>query len=265
MRFKEVVQVTILAALPIFAMELLAIYRTYKKNNIRMKREEEDEDDTVLEHASLDGDESEPTATSKKGSKQAAGDVNNNVIQEALFFPEEKPPCKDYHLNQNCHKRACTESHDTDSSIGRLAKYILLARDSIDVCQYSVTSSFLAEAILRRQKLGVKVRVITDHEGANILNSQMEEFYNSGIQVRPHRGTGLMHNKFIIIDSAIVATGSFNFTTQAMIDNYENIIVTDQTDVVGRYVQNFARLWRQFDPQRVIRRGDRQKHISAEI
>ena len=101
----------------------------------------------------------------------------------------------------------------------------MLARESIDMCQYSVTNQFLTEAILRRHKLGVKVRVITDHQGANILSSQLEEFYKAGIQIRPHRGNGLMHNKFIVIDSVIVATGSFNFTNQAMLENYSRGLV----------------------------------------
>jgi len=179
-------------------------------------------------------------------------DINNNKVNEALFFPPDskRPPCKDHLLNNDCQKRSCTESHDDDSSIGSLARYIMLARESIDMCQYSVTNQFLTEAILRRHKLGVKVRVITDHQGANILSSQLEEFYKAGIQIRPHRGNGLMHNKFIVIDNVVVATGSFNFTNQAMLDNYENIVVTDHSDIVGRYVQNFSKLWQAFDPQK---------------
>lgn len=176
-------------------------------------------------------------------------DPNNNKVNQALFFPddEKKPPCTSYHFKGNCEKRQCFESHNVDSSIGQLARYILLARDSIDVCQYSITSSFLTEAILRRHHLGVRVRVITDHEGANILSSQMEEFYKQGIQVRPHRGSGLMHHKFIVIDNKIVATGSFNFTAQATLENYENIVVSDNMDIVGRYIQNFAKMWKRFD------------------
>jgi len=169
-------------------------------------------------------------------------------ISDALFFPEKskKPPCKDYYFAGQCPRRNCTESHDINSAVGRLVSYIFRTRDCIDVCQYTITSSFLADAILARHRLGVKVRVITDHDGANQISSQMEKFYNNGIQVRPHRGNGLMHNKYIILDRKVVITGSFNFTTQAIVENFENLTVTDNMDISGRYVSNFERLWERF-------------------
>jgi len=180
-------------------------------------------------------------------------DTNNNKktsekISDALFFPEtnKKPPCKDFYFYNDCQKRNCTESHSKDSSIGKLLNYIFRARDSIDVCQYAITSSFLADAILARHRLGVKVRIVTDHEGANQASSQMNIFYNNGVQVRPHKGNGLMHNKYILIDKKIVISGSFNFTTQAITENYENLIVSDNIDAVGKYVCKFEELWEKF-------------------
>ena len=153
MGFKTVIQVTFMAALPLFALEMLAIWRRHKQQQQRLEdqRAKDDENDAAhykksrakkkrtstedLEEDSLDGSESDAqyqaaSKTSKVPTRspddaKVAGDVNNNTLQDALFFPEDdkKPPCKEYHLNHNCHKRICTESHDTDSSIGRLAKY----------------------------------------------------------------------------------------------------------------------------------------------
>jgi len=279
MRLKEVAQVTFLAALPIFALELIAHYRVYKRKlraaeDLRKRttkqtetQENIDSDDDVSLVASSSAGESD--ADNNENTGPVTTDTNNNKVNEALFFPPDskRPPCKDHLLNSDCQKRACTESHEEDSSIGSLARYIMLARESIDMCQYSVTNQFLTEAILRRHKLGVKVRVITDHQGANILSSQLEEFYKAGVQIRPHRGNGLMHNKFLVIDNVIVATGSFNFTNQAMMENYENIVVTDHSDIVGRYVQNFSKLWQSFDPQKRLHNTNKNKKMmrSAEI
>ena len=56
-----------------------------------------------------------------------------------------------------------------------------------------------------------------------------------------------MHNKFIILDKKVIITGSFNFTTSAIVDNHENVVVTDQLDIVGQYVSRFEKLWGLFD------------------
>ena len=84
---------------------------------------------------------------------------NNNNINEAIFFPEldKKPPCRDYYFHQKCQKRNCTESHDLNSSIGRLIMYIARSKSCIDVCQYTLSNKFLADAILARHRLGFGV------------------------------------------------------------------------------------------------------------
>lgn len=226
MGFKTVAQVTAMAAAPLILFELLSIWRTYRNNRL-------------LKFKPANYQQSKPKTDHGRPASCPVHVPPGSDDEQPVSSSEDTPSSVDIFPDKNNNK--------VDSSIGQLARYILLARDSIDVCQYSITSSFLTEAILRRHHLGVRVRVITDHEGANILSSQMEEFYRQGIQVRPHRGSGLMHHKFIVIDNKIVATGSFNFTAQATLENYENIIVSDNMDIVGRYVQNFAKLWKRFD------------------
>lgn len=137
--------------------------------------------------------QSQESATQNSQNPANTSPPPTEKIADALFFPEhsKNPPCKDYYFAGTCPRRNCTESHDNNSGVGKLVNYIFKSRDSIDVCQYTITSGFLADAILARHRLGVKVRVITDHEGANQISSQMEKFYNNGILVRPHRGNGL--------------------------------------------------------------------------
>ena len=43
-----------------------------------------------------------------------------------------------------------------------MQEYLLSARKSIDVCVYCISCFEMADVILRRHKMGVKVRVITD-------------------------------------------------------------------------------------------------------
>ena len=48
-----------------------------------------------------------------------------------------------------------------------------------------------------------------------------------------------MHNKFCIIDEKLVITGSYNWTYYAERKNWENVIITDNTNVINRYKAEF--------------------------
>ena len=55
-----------------------------------------------------------------------------------------------------------------------------------------------------------------------------------------------MHHKFVLLDEAVLLTGSFNFTYAASKSNFENLLLTDDAFFVLRYAQEFERLWARF-------------------
>jgi len=52
-----------------------------------------------------------------------------------------------------------------------------------------------------------------------------------------------MHNKFAIIDNAIVLTGSYNWTVSASNNNQENILIIESKLVVSNYQNEYNKLW----------------------
>lgn len=56
-----------------------------------------------------------------------------------------------------------------------------------------------------------------------------------------------MHHKFCVIDESVVITGSFNWTSQAVQFNQENIIFYENKDLAAKYVAEFNKLWAQFE------------------
>ena len=74
-------------------------------------------------------------------------------------------------------------------------------------------------------------------------------FLSTGIQVRHNESSYLMHHKFLIIDSHVLITGSFNWTRQAIVGNNENLIVTTHPKLVPVYQSEFNKLWILFDPK----------------
>ncbi len=55
-----------------------------------------------------------------------------------------------------------------------------------------------------------------------------------------------MHHKFAVIDGAVVITGSFNWTAQAVKNNQENILFLENEKVAKLYKDEFERLWNEF-------------------
>ena len=62
--------------------------------------------------------------------------------------------------------------------------------------------------------------------------------------VRVNARYALQHNKFIVVDGAVVQTGSFNYTASAAEHNAENVLVVGNApDLAARYGREWRRLW----------------------
>jgi phosphatidylserine/phosphatidylglycerophosphate/cardiolipin synthase-like enzyme len=51
-----------------------------------------------------------------------------------------------------------------------------------------------------------------------------------------------MHNKFFIIDSILVGTGSVNWTRTGLNGNYENCVVFRDKNVVQQFIKHFNQI-----------------------
>jgi cardiolipin hydrolase len=126
-----------------------------------------------------------------------------------------------------------------------LLRAIRESRQQVDVAVYHITSTELAEALAAAKARGVRVRVLTDQEKATSGGPSIRILREKGVAVRslgvPEQS--LMHHKFAVFDTRLVATGSYNWTNTAERANYENLVLLDDPDVVGRFVREFQRLW----------------------
>ena len=110
----------------------------------------------------------------------------------------------------------------------------------IQVASAWFTDDVLFEAILNKQKEGVKVSVIT----ADIEHNDKLDFValtNLGGSVLKTKsvGYGMMHEKFCIIDSKVGIHGSYNWTINARKNNKESVIITDHEETVNDLIKYF--------------------------
>lgn len=117
------------------------------------------------------------------------------------------------------------------------------ARKEVLLQAYGFTSEPIAAALVEARRRGVVVRAIFDKSDRTARGSKAEELGTAGIPLLVDTVAGIAHNKVLVIDSAEVVTGSFNFTTSAQKRNAENLLVIHDPEVAGRYRANWlARL-----------------------
>jgi len=167
----------------------------------------------------------------------------NKEITDVLFFPDSKISCKDFFESVGgCINQHCSYTHSI-TSLRKLLMLIKSARKSIDICVYCISCHELVEAVLKRHKVCVRVRVITDLSMEAAAGAQSYRFMKAGIVVRMKDFPFLMHHKFMIIDDQTIAFGSFNWTSQAVTGNLESVVITNDELIVKPFCSEFQRMW----------------------
>lgn len=135
-----------------------------------------------------------------------------------------------------------------------IVREIAQAKTELLVAVYAFTHSDLAEALVHAHKRGVAVQVIIDREfDASQQNSKGDYLRRQKIPVRRISGvrpdtsnkeSGLMHQKFAVIDRRLVFTGSYNWTHAADNVNDENLLLfRDAGPLAEEYRKVFFQLW----------------------
>ena len=113
------------------------------------------------------------------------------------------------------------------------------AKKSIFVQAYSFTSAPIAEALVKAHKRGVKISAILDKSQRTEKYSSADFISHAGIETLIDAKHAIAHNKIMILDEAIVITGSFNFTKAAEERNAENLLVINDAKLAARYLANW--------------------------
>lgn len=121
----------------------------------------------------------------------------------------------------------------------RLIKILDAAKEEILVETYSFTATPLMDALVRAKKRGVSVSIIADHGQRTAPYSKIPELQKAGIPVLYDHTVAIAHNKVMIIDRETVVTGSYNFTNAAEHKNAENMLIIQNSALVGQYIKNW--------------------------
>ena len=116
------------------------------------------------------------------------------------------------------------------------------------VAMYTFTDRELAAALVAAQGRGANVAVYLDRSMVTSRDSVARSLVQAGVPVRISNNPKIMHNKFAVLDGAMVLTGSYNWTISASKYNDENLLRITRPELAQRYTDRFTQLWDAWDP-----------------
>ena len=140
-------------------------------------------------------------------------------------------------------------SPDSELYIGgietALVAAIAEARSALDIAAFELNSEPIYEAILAAHLRGVAVRIVADddHGLHDDKNAALRDLQAAGVPVVDDGRSGLMHNKFVILDGKTVWTGSWNFTTNGSYRNNNNVFVMQSAAAAHAYQSEFNEMF----------------------
>lgn len=151
---------------------------------------------------------------------------------------------------------APTGSRDPSTYVGgidtQLAADIAKVQRTLDIAAFEFNNVVLTQAVLDAKSRGVVVRMVTDDDsGLNDRDTTIGQFVAAGIPVVDDSRSALMHNKFMILDSSTVWTGSWNYTINDTYRNNNNALALRSRNAVSDYQTEFNEMFeqKQFGPR----------------
>lgn len=131
--------------------------------------------------------------------------------------------------------------------INKIMALIERAKQSINVCVFTISDDNITRALLEAHKRKIAVKIITDNDKAEDRGSDIYRLSEKGIPVKIDRTDNHMHHKFAVIDNRYLISGSFNWTRSATKYNQENIIVSNDMKLINQFDEHFISLWEKYD------------------
>ncbi len=123
-----------------------------------------------------------------------------------------------------------------------LIEVINSAQSSLDIAIYELDLAEIGEAILAARERGVAVRLVSDTDEVEELETLIW-LDKEGIPIVPDERSPIMHNKFVVVDGRAVWTGSWNFTPNGTYRNNNHAIYIQSPELAQNYAAEFEEMF----------------------
>ncbi|MEZ0375174.1 MAG: phosphatidylserine/phosphatidylglycerophosphate/cardiolipin synthase family protein, partial [Candidatus Sericytochromatia bacterium] len=142
---------------------------------------------------------------------------------------------------------------DPQGPAPQLIRVIDSAQQTLDGSFYDIDNADVVQALLRARQRGVRIRLTTDTDNLTAKNSGPQgppreaivALKQAGIPIVDDQRSGIMHNKFLVIDGQRVWTGSTNLTNTSLFQHNNNALLLNSPEMAATYSAEFERLFTQ--------------------
>lgn len=131
-----------------------------------------------------------------------------------------------------------------DPVADHLVSLIDSSRERVWAAFYSFSLDEVARALVRAHRRGVEVRVVMDLLAARPPDSAYHRLAELGLARTDFASSSFMHHKFMVVDSFITWTGSYNPGVTGTFRDDNNVIVISSKELAANYEEEFRDLWR---------------------
>jgi phosphatidylserine/phosphatidylglycerophosphate/cardiolipin synthase-like enzyme len=136
----------------------------------------------------------------------------------------------------------CPPEEERQGGIDELiAADLATATRSIDIATFDLDSEPIINALIEAERRGVLVQAVVDDE--HNPESTTNRLRRNGISVVEDQRSGLMHNKFIVVDGEWLWVGSMNFTTNDVYCNNNNMSRIVSSALAANYATEFSEMF----------------------
>lgn len=125
------------------------------------------------------------------------------------------------------------------------------ATKTLDVADYDFDLADVADAMVRAQQRGVRVRMVTDTDTLTnpdkAVQAAFTKLKRAKITVVDDQRAAIMHDKFTVVDGTWVETGSWNYTDGDTYHLNNNMIIINSSELAANYTAEFEKMFVQRD------------------
>ena len=126
----------------------------------------------------------------------------------------------------------------------QLADAINLVQRTLDIAAFEFNDPVITAAVLAANQRGVVVRMVVDDvNGLQSKDTTLNQLTAVGIPIVNDSRPALMHNKFMIMDSTTVWTGSYNYTINDTYRNNNNMLSFRSQKIVQDFQNEFDKMF----------------------